>query len=88
MLRRFCTLKGDYDSILLLLTPAPPFAPAMDVKTIDEFLRCKTSHPGTELKISFSSQPLKDWISLSKEKRQPSGTCYLWQQRQKGCFGC
>jgi len=46
--------------MLILLAPAPPFAPAMDVNTIDKFLRFKTSHPGTELKTSFSSKPLKD----------------------------
>jgi len=38
---RFCSIKGDYDSMLLLVTPTPKHAPAMKVETIEEFLRFK-----------------------------------------------
>jgi len=38
---RFCAILGDYDSMLLMVSPTPENAPAMRVETIEAFLRFK-----------------------------------------------
>jgi hypothetical protein len=46
-LQYFCTLIGDYESYLILLDhPPEPFCPAMNSKTIADFIRFKKGNPG------------------------------------------
>jgi hypothetical protein len=46
---RICTVIGDYDSMLLLLSPCPDGAPSQWVKTLDVMLRFKRQTPGIDL---------------------------------------
>jgi hypothetical protein len=38
---RYCIMRGNYDSILILLSPVPQNVPAMKLQTVEEFLRFK-----------------------------------------------
>ena len=49
-LRYFCSLVGDYESLLILSPNAPsPFCPSMDPETIVSFIKFKRSAEGAEL---------------------------------------
>jgi hypothetical protein len=34
---RFCVIKGDYESLLALLSPRPENTPSINVETLDDF---------------------------------------------------
>lgn len=46
---RFCVVKGDYESLLTLLSPRPQNTPSVNVKSLDEFLRFKRQTAGIDL---------------------------------------
>ena len=57
---RFCAIKGDYESMLLMITPTPPYAPSMRVETVEEFLRFKRQAKNMPLTTFDGSGTIKD----------------------------
>ena len=49
---RFCIYKGDYESMLILSSPAPPYCVSVKVETVEEFLRFKRKPKGTALGVA------------------------------------
>jgi len=56
---RFCAIKGDYDSMLLLLPKPPAFSPAMNVETVEEFVKFKRKTKG-ETTLDNRESPILD----------------------------
>ena len=46
---RFCAIKGDYESMLLMITPTQKEAPSMRVETVEEYLRFKRQKKNKKL---------------------------------------
>lgn len=57
---RFLAMKGDYDSMLLLLSPPPVGVPAMNVHSVEEFLRFKRFQKDTKLRTYDDRKNVKD----------------------------
>ena len=57
---RFCVLKGEYESLLPLLSPRPNGSPAVNVQRLDEFLRFKRLTKDMDLYMSDSVTICKD----------------------------
>jgi len=57
----FCALFGDYESMLMLITPAPAQqVPAMKPEILEMFLRFKMMDPDNTLQDLTGSNPVKD----------------------------
>jgi hypothetical protein len=54
---RFCVVKGDYESLLALLSPRPENPPSIHVETLDTFLRFKRQTAGIDL-LTFNSRAI------------------------------
>jgi len=57
---RYCAFIGDYESMLMLLSPAPKHVPAMNVTTVESFLRFKRLPTGTVLLTTDESSAVTD----------------------------
>lgn len=57
---KFCLFTGDYESMLMLLSPSPKNAPSMKVETVESFLRFKRNDTGMPLKDTPDRNMLKD----------------------------
>ena len=57
---RYCAFIGDFESMLLLLSPAPKHVPAMNVTTVESFLRFKRLPTGTVLLTTDESSAVTD----------------------------
>ena len=57
---RFCAMKGDYESMLIMITPTPDDVPSMRVETIEEYLRFKQQAKNQILKTYDKSGDVKD----------------------------
>jgi hypothetical protein len=59
---RYCIIRGDYDSILILLSPAPQNVPAMKLETVDEFLRFKRMSVNSPLTTTYRSSTTNNQV--------------------------
>jgi hypothetical protein len=58
---RYCAFVGDYESMLMLLqSPAPKHVPAMNVTTVESFLRFKRLPTGTVILTTDKSSAVTD----------------------------
>ena len=53
-------MRGQYQPMLMLLSPAPAHVPSMDLSVVEEFPRFKRLPPGTPLMSTDGSTQLKD----------------------------
>ncbi|KAF0712480.1 hypothetical protein As57867_004805, partial [Aphanomyces stellatus] len=87
-LKYFCSLVGDYESLLMLLDrPPQPFCPAMNPQIIADFIRFKRQQNGTPFyRISNPDEQLVDVLDavgcLSYAARGHRGTFF------DKCTGC
>ena len=56
---RFAAMKGDYGSMMLMLKKPPTHCPAMDVYTVEQYLRFKRLDPGSPL-LDLDDEPILD----------------------------
>lgn len=56
---KFLAIKGDYESMLMLLVVPPPHCPSMNANSLEEFFRFKRQAAGTMLKDD-SGRPVLD----------------------------
>lgn len=57
---RYCAIRGQYQPMLMLLSPAPKHVPSMELSVVEEFPRFKRLPAGTPLMSTDGSTQLKD----------------------------
>ena len=57
---RYCAMRGQYQPMLMLLSPAPAHVPSMELSVVEEFPRFKRLPPGAPLMSTDGSTQLKD----------------------------
>jgi hypothetical protein len=57
---KFCLFTGDFESVLMLLSPLSKNAPFMKIETVESFLRFKRDDAGTPLKDTPDGITTKD----------------------------
>jgi hypothetical protein len=57
---KYCAIRGKYQPMLMLLSPAPLNVPSMDLSVVEEFPRFKRLPPGTPLMSIDGSTQVKD----------------------------
>jgi len=57
---RYCVITGNYEDMLVLLSPCPKNVPSMKLETVEGFLRFKRQQKGVQLTKVSSSDPICD----------------------------